>query len=44
MVKNSKKIKKKKIIMAAGRLTIQKNFSYLIDAFKKSELIKKVIF
>ena len=42
MVKNSKKkIKKKKIIMAAGRLTIQKNFSYLIDAFKKSELIKK---
>ena len=27
--------------MAAGRLTIQKNFSYLIDAFKKSELIKK---
>lgn len=42
MIKKSKiKFKKKKIIMAAGRLTIQKNFIFLIDAFKKSSLIKK---
>ena len=27
--------------MAAGRLTKQKNFTFLIDAFKKSSLIKK---
>jgi glycosyltransferase involved in cell wall biosynthesis len=42
MIKKSKiKFKKKNIVMAAGRLTIQKNFIFLIDAFKKSSLIKK---
>ncbi len=42
MAKNSKiKFKKRNIVMAAGRLTIQKNFIFLIDAFKKSSLIKK---
>ena len=42
MIKKSKiKVKKKNIVMAAGRITIQKNFVFLIDAFKKSSLIKK---
>ena len=42
MVKKSKiKFKKKNIVMTAGRLTIQKNFIFLIDAFKRSSLIKK---
>ncbi len=39
--KSKKKVKKRKIVMTAGRLTIQKNFIFLIDAFKKSSLIKK---
>ncbi len=39
--KSKKKIKKRKIVMTAGRLTIQKNFIFLIDAFTKSSLIKK---
>ena len=39
-------IKNKKIIFAAGRLTKQKNFSYLIDEFNKFSLIdqKYVLF
>jgi len=41
-IKSSKKnLKKKNIIMSAGRLTIQKNFISLIYAFKQSELYKK---
>ena len=42
MIKESKKqFKKQKIVMSAGRLTTQKNFIFLIDAFKKSNLIRE---